>query len=261
MLICAVKIAEQIVGKSIYKGMCLFINSNAPTGQRLGMSLALVTALVLAMIVDKPDNINTDNMISGNTHTGDKGLEVSLPLSHEALIDLILSKYQIIRDQSTYKYKDLQMSMLAYFRNKWGCLFVETGEATQSNETEINENTFEPKEITKRPGIVYMETVSGSSKIKENLIRVKSLLEYKLFLYAIGVHNPEGKKIRLHNVCQTYGYSAEDLRRLLEESFDNRAYTKKEIEETMKLDLFSLVSDVPYASQSMDSIFSLNPYT
>lgn len=249
IIICCVKIAEQLVGKSVYNGLCLFINSTAPTGQRLGMTLAMVTALVLAMITKKPDNQQEQ-------------LEISLAASHEAIIDLILSKYQIVRDRSIYRYEELQMAMLAYFRNQPGCIFVESKPSAVTNAEEEREGAiYQSKELPSRPGVIYMETVSGSSKIKENLIRVKSLLEYRLFLHAIGIQNISSKQPRLQDVCHTYGYSAEDLRRLLDESFDNRAYTKKEIEETMKVDLINLVSEVPYASQSMDSIFSLNPFS
>ena len=104
-----------------------------------------------------------------------------------------------------------------------------------------------------------METVPGSSKIKENLARVKALLEYRLFLSAVGVSNFE-KNSRLDEICSFYGYKPNDLRELLNQSYDSRSYSKKEIEETMNIHLLDLIPDVAYGSQVIDSIFSLNPF-
>ena len=158
------------------------------------MSAALITALVLALISSK-DNI------TGNTLT--------LPINSNKFIDTVLSRYNIIRDQVTYTFESLQMSLLAYFNNKPGCLYIE-----DTNESKQEERKYKSKELLSSPCVIYMETVPGSSKIKENLGRVKALMEYRLFLSAIGVSSFE-KNSRLDEISGFYGYKPNDLRELL----------------------------------------------
>jgi len=54
--------------------------------------------------------------------------------------------------------------------------------------------------------------------------------------------------------------SIQELRDQVCENFDNRSYTINEIEDTMNLRLISLINDIPYAPNILDSIFSLNPF-
>lgn len=46
----------------------------------------------------------------------------------------------------------------------------------------------------------------------------------------------------------------------MEDSFDNKTYTKSKVEEVMNIDLIELLFDIPYSSQVIESIFTLNPY-
>lgn len=59
---------------------------------------------------------------------------------------------------------------------------------------------------------------------------------------------------------QKFEHTIEELKDLTKENFENQDYTISSIEETMGLRLSQLVGDIPAGQETLDAIFSLNPF-
>lgn len=241
-LLCAVKIAASLAGESVFEGRLLFVDSAIPTYQKLGTSLAMVTAIVLALLADVSDMQNDT---------------VWLPLQPDRLAKRIAAKFSQIKPAGSVFIPELEMQLGGYLGGKAGCICFRRPE-TEEEEPE-DENHLLLKEFPSNPALIYMETVPGASKIKENINRVKTILEYRLFLKALGMQDV-AKPITITEAGKLMGLSLEDLRIALKEKFDDRNYTKTSVEETMDLECIEVVSDIPYAAQVLESIFAVNPY-
>lgn len=220
----------------IFSGVCLFVCSNIPSGQKLGSSLALVTSLVLALMTH---------------HQSSNDKMIVIPASEDSLIERIIGMMEKLGEEGAFNKQKAKLALYAYFKSRADSIHYWEGPPEKGG--------CVSKVFSEPPGLLYMETVPGSSRIKENLQRVKSLLEYRLFLHALGIQD-FGRFNDISEVLKVFEYSIEDLVNMLGQNYDNKMYTKKEIEETMDIALISLVRDVPYASQVLESIFSLHPF-
>jgi hypothetical protein len=241
-LLCAVKIAVSLGADGVFDGRLLLIDSSIPTFQKLGTSLAMVTAIVLALLADVSDMQNDS---------------VWLPLQPSRLAKRIASKFTQIKPANSLPMAQLELQLGAYFGGKAGSLFFRRPEKINEEEDEYTE--FVTKELPSDPRVLYMETIPGASKMKENISRIKTILEYRIFLRALGLKDV-AKPITITQAAKLIGHSLEDLRIALKEQFDNKSYTKSNIEETMDLECIELISDIPYAVQVLESIFALNPF-
>ena len=202
----------------------------------------MVTSLVLALIVDTRE-MSDDN--------------IWIPLQPAKLAKRIISRFSQIKPSGTINNEDLELAIAAYFTNRSGCVCFRR--STNPDEPFDEDEFVVSKEIPSNPGIIYMETVPGSSKIKENIARLKLILEFRIFLKSLGVTEVT-KPLKISDIGKNMGISLDDMRIILREKFDNRNYTKPSVEETMNLQFIELVSDIPYASQVLESIFVVNPY-
>ena len=98
-----------------------------------------------------------------------------------------------------------------------------------------------------------------ASKIQDRTIYIKKLVEFRLFLFAIGVSDFKDTDNFLA-FMDKQGYTPSTLSALNRENFENKSYTIDAIEDNMDLKLISFMKDIPYCSTVLESIFSLNPY-
>lgn len=182
-----------------------------------------------------------------------------MAVSPEKLIDRILSKFSKIKDPKNFRPDQALLSLQSYFYSQENCLWSPTAKKDQ----------FEARKFLDPPAILYTETVTGSSKIKENLQKVKYILEVRIAVKAFAENSsspPKDPEIdytkfkSFQDVLDYFNFSIEDCRRALEECFEDRVYTRREIEEGMKLDFITITSDIPYASQTIESIFGVAPH-
>mgnify|MGYP002138726017 CR=1 FL=1 len=240
-VMCAMKVVLSLDVETIYDGTLLLIDSNIPAGQKLGTSLALVTAIVLALLANTKDISKEKSTVRVPAHV---------------LVEKIISKLELIKEDGSFKVEEARHSLLAYFYNQPDSLYCPV---ILEDEPALDLHRYKPKEFPSAPCLIFMETVAGASRMKENLTKAKFLLEYRIFLKTIGV-DPTSKSKSLLDILSTYHYTVEDLKKFLEDSFDNKTYTKSKVEEVMNIDLIELLFDIPYSSQVIESIFTLNPY-
>lgn len=231
--------------ENIFDGRCLLVDSNIPTGQKLNTSLALATAIVISLMSQYKSTTDSS--------TSNKSAAPVLPFSSDKIIDRIISKISKIKDDNSFNVNAAKFSLLSYFNCKPGCVFSSTLDPNSGKQN------YSCKEILSNPSLIYMETIAGASKSKEQVQKLKMLLEYRLFLRVLQIDNFKNLP-HLMEIMKVKNFSNEDMVRVLEDNFDNKRYLKKDIEETMGISLVNLVPDFPYAAQLLDSIFSLNPY-
>lgn len=204
----------------------------------------MITAIVISLIADTREM--TEDC-------------VWLPLQPDKIARRVIHNFCKIKQSGTYCQEEMELQMSAYFHARENCLLFRKPTATDDQSEMEEGEAFVTKEILSAPGIIYMETVPGSSKTKENIIRVKTLLEFRVFLKALGI--PDVTKIqKVQDLLNMLGATTEELRYKLSEKFDSRIYTKASVEDTMDIDMLDLMQDVPYTSQVLDAIFSINPY-
>lgn len=244
-VLCGMKSASALGNTELFSsGYRLLIDSSIPTSQKLGTSLAIITAITIALISD------TSEMVDNS---------VWLPLQPSKIAKRIIHTFCKIKQQGTYNVEDMEMQLATYFHGKQNSILFKRP-MPFDDQSEIDDvEPYVSKEILSAPGLIYMETVPGSSKTKENITRIKILLEFRLFLRAIGIQDVT-KVQKVGDIHKYFSASTEELRYQLSEKFDNRIYTKDSVEETMSIDMIDLLQDIPYASQVLDSIFAVSPY-
>lgn len=241
-LLCAVKIAMSLGATDIFEGRLLLVDSSIPTFQKLGTSLAMITSIVLALISDVSE-MQTDT--------------VWLPIQPSLLSKRIVGKFLQIKPSSNTTVSDFELQLAAYFIGKPSCIYFRKQVLDDEDTSEFSK--IKVTELASNPALLYMETVPGASKMKENISKLKTVLEFRLFLKAIGHPDPTKSKT-ISEILKTMGVTVDDLRLALKEKFDDRNYTKASVEETMAIECIELVSDIPYASQTLESIFAVNPF-
>ena len=107
--------------------------------------------------------------------------------------------------------------------------------------------------------LLFINSMRRASKIQDRTIYIKKLVEFRLFLFSIGVSD-FSESDNFLAFMDKHGYTPQSLTALNKENFDNRSYTIDAIEENMDLKLISFMKDIPYSSTVLESIFSLNPY-
>lgn len=228
----------------LFEGHRLLVDSSIPTFQKLGTSLAMVTSIVLSLIVDVREM--TDN-------------NIWIPLQPHKLARRILSKFSKIKQPGTYSLEELELQIACFFYGKENSILFKRPIEEEQSEMDEDDDQFISKELLSEPALIYMEAVPGSSKMKENLIKVKTLLEYRVFLKSVGLTDVV-KDIRIADALKLLSTSTSELRHQLGEKFDDRNYTKVSVEETMEINMIELVTDIPYATHVLESIFAINPY-
>lgn len=242
-ILCAVKTVVSLGFENIFSGFRILVDSSIPTSQKLGTSLAMITGIVLSLIVDTREM--TDN-------------HIWIPLQPHRLAKRLISKFSKIKQPGTYNNDDLEIQLASYFYGKDNSILFRKPADDDQSEMEEDE-LFCTKEILSEPVLLYMEAVPGSSKMKENIIKVKSLIEYRVFLKSMGLTDV-AKDIKISEVLRLLQTSSSELRYQLGQKFDNKTYTKASVEETMGISFIELVQDVPYATHVIESIFAINPY-
>jgi hypothetical protein len=241
----------------MFNGTCVLFDSTIPTGQKLGTTSSILTALILAFMVS-PKKVLEEG-------------RARLPVFPDRLIERALTKLEKIRDDTNFHKEDLEFSLATYFYGQSGAIsfrnILPTDQITppgddplnQSQETGPSRQQVINKSFLDEMSVIYMESVAGSSKSKENIQKVKTLLEYRLFLAAIGVRDYT-KSPNLESLMCQLKLNNEELLTLLQTHFEDKNYYKSDIERTMSLDLISLMSDIPFSSQIVENIFTLNPF-
>lgn len=241
-LLCAVKIAMSLGATSIFEGCSLFVDSSIPTSQKLGTSVAMITGIVLALITDVSDMQNDT---------------VWLPLQPSLLAKRIASKFIQIKPTGSVQFSDLELQLSAIFIGKPSSMYFRK---TQIDDSDMHEfGQIAVREFPSNPNLLYMETVPGASKMKENIAKLKTVLEFRLFLRSIGCKDVQKSKT-ITEIISSVGMTLEELRIALKDKFDNKNYPKSTVEETMGLEMIELVSDIPFASQTLEAIFTVNPF-
>lgn len=257
-MVCAIKICISLGVEIMFNGTCVLIDSTIPTGQKLGTTSSILTALVLAFMIS-PKKVQEDG-------------RARLPVFPDRLIERIISKLEKIKDDTDFHKEELELSLAGMFFSKKGCISfrqkpslevqVQPGEEAlnQSQDTNQQQKTqLVSKSFLEEVSVIYMESVAGSSKSKENIQKVKTLLEYRLFLAALGVREYT-KSPNLASLSELVKLNTEELLTQLHVHFEDKNYYKSDIERTMSLELISLMSDIPFSSQIVENIFTLNPY-
>lgn len=245
-VLCGVKVALSI-SPNIFDGRVLLIDSSIPTFQKLGTSLAMITAIAVGLLADTSEMSND---------------EVWLPLQLGQLAKRLGHKLSQIKPMQLHDRQALDLRLAALFAGKQNTLCFEARldvGGPPEGDCLSDFARLAVRELPTAPALLYMETVPGASKIKENINKLKTILEFRLFLKAIG-YQEFSKCKTISEVMRTMATSLDDLRIALKEKFDDRSYTKASVEETMNVECIELVSDIAYASQTLESIFAVNPY-
>ena len=235
MLVCAYKTLLSLEETNMF-GMNLYIDTMTPAIDGTMVDVSTILGVVLGCLV-REGEIGADS----DTHMYCHDLQ--------KVVDRVVHKFDTIKDDNSYVHSDVMLHLNACIGMNEGCMFM----------LDSHSNSYVNKQFDDRFSLMLCPVVGGLSKTKDNIRKARMLLEYRLFLHSIGIHE-YAKYHKVEDVLLFKNCSLEDLKQMVTDNYENKAYTVKDIEEGLEISLGSLLDDVPFSNNILSGIFSLNVY-